>query len=65
MRELDHEIYKKTNHEKSLDDVVRALTAAQQKVNLERFRQTVVDVMGEPADTLSDRRLGFSDKPRE
>jgi hypothetical protein len=59
MRDLDREIYRKTDHEKSFDDVVRSLTAAQQKVNLERFRQAVVDVMGEPADALSDRRLGF------
>ena len=59
MRELDREIYKKTDHEKSLDDVVRLLTAAKQKVNLERFRQSVVDVMGEPAEALSDKELGF------
>jgi hypothetical protein len=60
MRELDHEIYKKSNHEKSLDDVVRLLTAAQQKVNLERFRQAVVEVIGEPAEALSNKRLGFA-----
>jgi hypothetical protein len=59
MRELDREIHRKTDHEKSLDDVVRLLTAAQQKVNLERFRDAVVAVMGEPADALSDKRLGF------
>jgi predicted metalloprotease with PDZ domain len=60
MRELDHEIYKKSNHEMSLDDVVRLLTAAQQKVNLERFRQAVVEVIGEPAEALSNKRLGFA-----
>jgi hypothetical protein len=40
--------------------VVRLLTAAQQKVNLERFRQAVVEVMGEQAEALSNKRLGFA-----
>jgi hypothetical protein len=57
MRKLDHEIYKKTNRQKSLDDVVRLLVAAQQKVTLDRLRQAVVEVMGEPADALDDKRL--------
>jgi hypothetical protein len=57
MRELDREIYKRTDHEKSLDDVVRLLTAAQRKVSLASFRQAVVEVMGEPAETLSDDTL--------
>jgi hypothetical protein len=60
MRKLDHEIYKKTKHDKSLDDVVQNLTAANQKVNLDRFRKAVVDVIGEPADALSDKELGFT-----
>lgn len=60
MRKLDREIYKKTNHQKSLDDVVRSLTAARQKVNLERFRQAVVQVMGEPAEALRDEQLGLN-----
>jgi hypothetical protein len=60
MRELDREIYKKTDHDKSLDDVVRLLTAAGEKVNLERFRKAVVEVMGEPAEALSDMALGIS-----
>jgi hypothetical protein len=59
MRDLDREIYKKTDREKSYDDVVRLLIAAQQKVNLERFRKAVEEVMGEPAESLSDERLGL------
>ncbi|MCI0332302.1 MAG: hypothetical protein L0228_03625 [Planctomycetes bacterium] len=59
MRKLDREVYRKTKGEKSLDDVVRNLTTAQQKVNTNRFRQAVVEVMGEPADALSDNQLGF------
>jgi hypothetical protein len=60
MRKLDREIYKKTDREKSLDDVVRRLTAGKQKVNIERFRQAVVAVMGEPSEALSDGQLGLS-----
>ena len=59
MRKLDHEIHRKTEREKSLDDVVRLLAAVEQKVSLERFRQAVVEVMGEPAQALSDRQLGL------
>lgn len=59
MRKLDREIYKKTGHEKSLDDVVHLLTAERKKVNLDRFRQAVEKVMGQPADTLSDKALGL------
>jgi predicted metalloprotease with PDZ domain len=59
MRELDHEIYKKTDDDQSLDDVVRLLTVSRKKVNLERFRQAVVEVMGEQAESLSDERLGL------
>jgi len=58
MRNLDREIYKESNREQSLDDVVRLLVAARQKVNLDRLRQAVVDVMGDPADSLQDRQLG-------
>lgn len=57
MRALDREIYKKTDGEKGLDDVVRLLTAAKQKVNIERFRQAVVEVMDAPAEALSERQL--------
>ena len=60
MRTLDHEIYRKTKHEKSLDDVVRNLTEKRQKMNIERFRQAAVGVMGEPAETLTDVALGFN-----
>jgi hypothetical protein len=59
MRALDHEIYKKTDHEKSYDDVVRLLTQRRQKVNIERFRDAVEEVMGKPAETLADDRLGL------
>ncbi len=60
MRALDHEIHKKTNRQKSLDDVVRLLVAAEKKVNTENFRQAVVEVMGEPAESLTDRQLGLN-----
>jgi hypothetical protein len=59
MRALDHEIYAKTNHQKSLDEVVQQLVASRQKVSLPLLRQTVVEVMGSPADALSGRRLGL------
>ena len=59
MRKLDHEIHKKTKQQKSLDDVVRLLVAAQQKVNCDRLRQAVVSVMGESADALDDHQLGL------
>jgi hypothetical protein len=60
MRKLDHEIHQKTNRQKSLDDVVRLLVAAGKKVNTENFRQAVVEVMGEPAESLSDSQLGLT-----
>ena len=59
MRKLDHEIHRKTERERSLDDVVRLLVATQKKVSLERLRQAVVEIMGEPAQALSDRQLGL------
>jgi hypothetical protein len=59
MRALDHEIYAKTNHQKSLDEVVQQLVASRQKVSLPLLRQIVVKVMGATADALSDRRLGL------
>ncbi len=59
MRELDREIHRKTNQLKSLDDVVRLLVAARQKVTCDRLRQAVEEVMGKPADALTDARLGF------
>jgi hypothetical protein len=60
MRKLDREIYKKTDDEKSLDDVVRILTASRQKANIERLRQAVEEVMGEQSETLTDDHLGFN-----
>jgi predicted metalloprotease with PDZ domain len=59
MRKLDREIHSKTERKKSLDDVVRHLMTAKQKVNRDRLRQAVVEIMGEPADSLSDEQLGF------
>jgi hypothetical protein len=59
MRKLDHEIHSKTRNQKSLDDVVRLLVAAQQKVSLPRLRKAVADLIGESADALSTRQLGF------
>jgi predicted metalloprotease with PDZ domain len=57
MRKLDHEIHKKTKRQESLDDVVRLLADAQQKVSLDDLRKAVVEVMGEPANALSDEQL--------
>jgi hypothetical protein len=57
IRELDHEIHKNTDQMKSLDDVVRLLVAAKQKVTIDRLRKAVIEVMGEPAKTLSDGEL--------
>jgi hypothetical protein len=59
MRNLDHEIYRKTDHKQSLDDIVQRLASARQKVSLDRLRQAVAQVMGEPADTLSAKQLGW------
>ncbi len=61
MRKLDREIYKKTDHEHSLDEVVQRLMKADQKVSLNGLRQAVDEVMGEPADALSDKQLGVSE----
>lgn len=56
-RNLDLEIHKKTDGKKGLDSVVRLLVAAREKVSLDRLRQAVVQVMGEPAEALSDEQL--------
>jgi hypothetical protein len=61
MRALDREIYAKTDRQKSLDDVVEQLVALRQKASLPLLRQTVVEVMGAPPNSLSDRRLGLGD----
>jgi hypothetical protein len=60
MRKLDREIHRKTNRQKSLDDVVRLLAASGPKVSTDRFRQAVAEVMGVPAESLSDDQLGFN-----
>jgi hypothetical protein len=60
MRALDREIYTETKHEKSFDDVVRLLTASGEKVNLERLRAAIGEVIGGPAKTLSNESLGFT-----
>lgn len=65
MRRLDREIYAKTSREKTLDDVVRLLSAAGEKVNLKRFRAAVEQVMGAPADALSDEQLGLGERLAE
>ena len=64
LRKLDREIYSKTEHKKSLDDVVKRLTELRQKLNLERLREAVVEVMGEPPDALTDEQLGLNAKDR-
>ena len=64
LRKLDREIHAKTKQDKSLDDVVKLLTASQQKVSLDSLRQAVVEVMGEPSDALTDEQLGFGAKNR-
>jgi hypothetical protein len=60
LRKLDREIHKKTDRQKSLDDVMQLLITWRQKVSLDLLRRAVVEVMGEPADSLSDRKLGIS-----
>jgi hypothetical protein len=52
MRKLDHEIHRTTNKQKSLDDVVRLIVAARQKVSYDRLQQAVAEVMGKPAESL-------------
>ena len=59
LRKLDREIYSRTKHKKSLDDVVKQLTAKRQKVNLQRLRQAVLEVMDEPSEALTDEQLGL------
>lgn len=56
-RELDREILRKTDRERSLDDVVKRLVASGEAVNLEVLRGAVEAVMGEPAETLAEPRV--------
>jgi hypothetical protein len=60
MRDLDHEIYRKSNRQKSLDDVVGLLVAKQQKLSYDRFQQAVVEIMGERPESLNESRLGLT-----
>lgn len=60
MRRLDREIHRKTNRQKSLDDVVRLLVARRQKVSTERFREAVAEVVGAPTEALGDHELGLT-----
>jgi hypothetical protein len=53
-RELDREIYRESDQEKRLDDVVRHLVAAGESVDLERLQDAVEAVLGAPAKTLAD-----------
>jgi hypothetical protein len=60
MRRLDHEVYRKSRHEKSLDDVMLLLMKSGQKVSLELLQKAAAECIGEPAETLSDRQLGLT-----
>jgi hypothetical protein len=53
MRELDHEILKRTKRSKSLDEVVKRLVERREPVNMERFRGAVEIVIGGPSETLT------------
>jgi hypothetical protein len=60
MRRLDHEVFRKSRHEKSLDDVMLLLMKSGQKVSLPRLRQAAAECIGGPAEALSDRQLGIT-----
>ncbi len=62
LRKLDHEIHAKTKREKSLDDVVKTLSATRQKVSLDKLRKSVEKVMGKQPEALTDKQLGFNTK---
>jgi predicted metalloprotease with PDZ domain len=61
MRKLDHEIYKRSRHEKSLDDVMLLLMKSGQKVSLQLLRRAAAECIGAPAEALGDDRLGMGD----
>ena len=61
MRELDHEVYKKSRHEKSLDDVMLLLMKSGEKVTLQLLRQAAAECIGAPAAALSDKQLGMAE----
>ncbi len=51
-RQLDQEIYRKSGRKQSLDDVVKRLVENGEPVDLDRLRDAVEAVMGEPAAAL-------------
>jgi len=53
MRELDREIYRKTERKYKLDDVVRLLVGEGEAVDMDGLRAAVEAVMGEPAEALT------------
>lgn len=57
MRAVDQEIRKRTDGDKSLDDVMRALSEKEEPLGLEELRRVSEDVAGEPLDALRDREL--------
>ncbi|CAN5323328.1 hypothetical protein BH24PSE2_BH24PSE2_01050 [soil metagenome] len=57
MRALDDEIRQATEDDASLDDVARTLAERGKRMDLEALRKIAADVMGRPAEALSDERL--------
>lgn len=53
MRELDREILRETERKRSLDEVVRQLVEADERVDLEAFRATAEAVIGKPSKVLA------------
>ena len=60
LRKLDREVHAKTRRDKSLDDVVKQLSASRQKVSLKRLRQAVLEVMGRTGGCTNRRAARFS-----
>lgn len=52
MRELDHEIHRRTDKQKSLDDVLRLLVREGHDLDLGRLNAAVTEVLGRQAKTL-------------
>lgn len=53
MRELDHEIHRRTGRSRSLDAVVKKLVEAREPVTVERFLAAIERVMGAPSEILT------------
>jgi predicted metalloprotease with PDZ domain len=51
------EIRKATDEEASLDDVLRVLASHKGKITVERFRDIVADIAGQPVDVLKPGKL--------